>query len=78
MPVPEVVHVEEVALPPVVPDKVKLLPAQIVSFAPAFTVATGFIVNTMRSFEAGQGPAGSFVVNVKETDPEIISAAEAE
>src|SRR6188768_1576211 len=39
VPIPEVVHVEDVALPPRIPESVKVLPAQMVASIPAFVVA---------------------------------------
>ncbi len=77
VPVPDVVHVDEVALPPRDPESVCVVPEQIVASLPAFVVATGLIVKTIASFTDGQGPAGSFEVIVSVTDPEIISAADA-
>ena len=47
-----------------------------VASTPALTVAAGFMVSTIASFTAGQGPAGSLVVSVKVTVPAVISAAE--
>ena len=47
-----------------------------VASIPALTVATGFIVITISSVAAGQGPAGSFDVKVKVTFPETMSDAE--
>ena len=76
VPVPDVVQVEEVALPPRVPDKVCVEPEQMVASMPALTVAAGLIVNTIASLAAGQGPEGSFVVMVNVTEPAVISAAE--
>ena len=76
VPVPEVVHVELVALPPRVADKMWLLPEQMFASVPAFTDAAVFIVNTIASLADTQGPAGSFVVIVKVTVPEEISAAD--
>ena len=76
VPVPEVVQVEEVALPPRVPDNAYMLPEQIVASTPALTVAAGLIVSIIASFTAGQMPAGSFVVNVNVTAPKVMSAAD--
>src|SRR5664279_3412508 len=68
-------HVADVALPPLRPASVTVLPAQIIWSAPAFTVAAGFIVITIASLTARQGPAGSSVVNVSVTVPAVTSAA---
>ena len=61
VPVPEVVQVEEVAAPPLEPASVVVLPAQMVTLAPALTVAIGLIVSVIAEVAAGQGPAGSSV-----------------
>ena len=77
VPVPEVVHVKLAALPEIVPPKVYVVVVlQIAASAPAFAIALGFIVNTIESFTAPQGPVGSSVVNVNVTVPAAISAAE--
>ena len=76
VPVPLVVHNDDVALPPIIPDKVIVLPLQMIASVPAFVVAAGFIVNVNASLADGHGPAGSFVVIVNVTDPEVISAAD--
>ena len=47
-----------------------------VTSLPALTVAAGFIESTIASLTAGQGPAGSFVVKVNVTVPDVISAEE--
>ena len=47
-----------------------------VASLPALTVAVGLMVNTIASETAGQGPAGSLVVMVNVTVPEVISAAD--
>jgi uncharacterized protein with FMN-binding domain len=76
VPVPEVVQVEDVALPPMDPLRVAVLPEQIVCADPAAAVAAGLIVKVIKSVAAEQGPAGSLVVMVKVTDPAAMSAAE--
>ena len=63
-------------LPPLVPDKVWVLPEQIVASTPALTVAIGFMVKTIASLTAEQGPAGSLVVMVNVTERAEISAAD--
>ena len=73
VPVPEVVHAEEVALPPLVPASVYVLPWQIAASAPAFAVAALLIVSTIVSDAAGQGPVGSFVVMARVTEPAVMS-----
>ena len=64
-------HVELDALPPIVPDKVTVPPAQIVCVEPALAVAAGFTVITTVETAATQGPApsGSLVVKVSVTVP---------
>ena len=47
-----------------------------VASIPALTVAAGFIVSTIASDTAEQGPAGLSVVMVKVTVPTVISVAE--
>ena len=47
-----------------------------VASTPALAVAVGLMVSTITSVAAGQGPAGSLVVMVKDTVPEVMSAAE--
>ena len=78
VPVPEVVHKEEVADPPIDPSVANVDPSQIVAAAPAEVVAIGLMVKTMASIAAAQGPApsGSSVVIVKVTPNAAISAAE--
>ena len=63
------VQVALVADPPIVPASVADEPAQIDCAVPAFAVAVGFIVITTEELAAGQGPAGSLVVNVNVTEP---------
>jgi len=67
-------HVELVALPPIVPANVTVPPAQIVCAAPALAVAAGFTVTTTVDVAAVHGPApsGSFVVKVRVTVPDVI------
>ena len=77
MPLPEVVHVKEVALPPPTPDSNWVLPEQIVKSIPALTVAEGGIVRIIASLTAVQTPTGSSVVIVKVTTPAVMSAADA-
>ena len=76
VPVPEVDQVDEVALPPRVPDNVCVVPEQIVALLPAFTVAAGLIVKIITSLTAGQVPAGSSVVMVNVMVPAVMSAAD--
>jgi hypothetical protein len=76
VPVPEVVHVELVAPPPIEPAIVNVVPEQMVASIPAFAVAGLLIVNTIASETAGHGPVGSLVVNVRVTDPAVTSAAD--
>ena len=76
VPVPDVVHVDETALPPIVPDNEFVFPEHMTTSAPAFAVAARLMFNTMASLAAGQGPAGSFDVIVNVTLPAVISAAE--
>ena len=53
-----------------------MLPEQIVASTPALTVAMGFMVKTIASLTAEQGPAGSLVVMVNVTERADISAAD--
>ncbi len=76
VPVPEVVHVDDVALPPRVPASVCVLPEQIVASLPAVVMATDCITSNIASLTGPHGPAGSFVVSVKVTFPAVISAVE--
>jgi hypothetical protein len=77
VPVPGVDQVNEVAEPEIEPASVNVVvDAQIVTSAPAFATAIGLIVNTIASVAALHGPAGSFVVKVKVTEPAEISAAD--
>ena len=76
VPVPEVVHVDEVAPPPRIAESKCVEPEQIVASLPAATVGIAFMVNIITSLAALQGPAGLSVVSVSETVPEVISAAE--
>ena len=68
------VHVEVVALPPLVPANVIVPPEQTVCGAPALAVAAGFTVITTVEVAAVHGPApsGSFVVKVSVTVPVVI------
>jgi hypothetical protein len=67
-------HVELVALPPIVPAKFIKLPAQTVCGFPAFAVAAAFKVITTVEVAAEQGPvpSGSFVVSVNVTVPLVM------
>jgi hypothetical protein len=64
-------QVEVVALPPMLPAKVIVPPAQTVCTAPALAVAAWFTVIITVEIPALQGPApsGSLVVNVRVTEP---------
>ena len=62
VPVPLVLHVADVALPPMAPAIVAVEPAQMVWSIPALTVGAGLIVKVMGEFAAGQIPGGSSVV----------------
>ena len=62
-------HVELVALPPIVPAKEMVPPAQTVCGSPAFAVAAGLTVITTVDVTAGHGPTGSSVVKVNVTVP---------
>ena len=73
VPEPDVDHIADEALPPVMADKVKSLPEQIIASLPAFAVAAGSIVTEILSEIEVHGPTGSFVVTVNITDPEEIS-----
>ena len=75
-PVPGVVQVEELAPPPIPPNRPKVLPEHIVASSPALTVAAGFIVNTITSLADKQEPEGSLVVMVKVTTVPLISLAD--
>ena len=75
VPVPLVVQVPDVASPPIVPFKVCVLVEQMVSSAPALTVAAGLIVKIIASESVPQD-SGSFVVKVKVTPRLVISNAE--
>jgi hypothetical protein len=63
------VQVALVALPPIVPANVTVPPAQTDCAAPALTVAACVTFIVRVSLTAEQGPAGSFVVNVRVTVP---------
>jgi len=76
VPVPEVDHVDEVALPPLVPFNVYVLPEQIAAFVPALTVAAAFMVSIIVSPAAVQTPGGSSVVIISLTEPEVMSDAD--
>ena len=65
-------HVELVALPPLVPASVTDPPEQTVCGGPAFTVAIWFTVITTVDTAGTHSPGGSFVVNVSVTDPVVI------
>ncbi len=76
VPVPEVDQVEDVALPPRLPAKVMVDPAQTAASTPALTVAIGLIVMIIASLTAVHIPAGSSVVMVKVAVPAVMSAGE--
>ena len=78
VPVPELAQKELVALAPLIPASVYVLPAQMVASGPALAVVPGLIVKTIEETAAVQGPApsGSLVVRVRVTLPAVISAAE--
>jgi len=67
----EAVQVALVALPPMLPAKVTVPPAQTVWGDPAFEIAAWSTVITTVEEAAVHGPvpSGSFVVNVRVTDP---------
>jgi uncharacterized protein with FMN-binding domain len=75
-PVPDVVQDKLVALPPIEPARVWVEVLQIVASLPAFAVAVGLIVNIIESLTKPQGPSGSLVVNVRVTEPALISFAD--
>src|SRR5688500_3209224 len=56
IPSPEVIHVMEVAAPPIVASSVTVLPKQTVCGAPASTVAAGFTVIVTLSEKPAQLP----------------------
>ena len=62
-------HVEVVALPPILPAKVIVPPAHTLCAVPALAVAAGETLIVLVALTAGHGPVGSFVVNVKVTVP---------
>ena len=64
-------HVELVALPPIVPANVIVPPAHTVCVGPAFAVAAGLTVTTKVDVAGiqGPGPSGSFVVRLSVTVP---------
>src|SRR6185436_5877415 len=68
-------HVPLVAPRPTLPANVTVPPAHTDCGDPALAVATGLIVIVTVDVAAGQGPEGSFVVNVNVTEPAAISAA---
>jgi uncharacterized protein with FMN-binding domain len=76
VPLPVLVHVNDVAPPLTVPANVYVLPEQMMVSDPAATVAAGLIVNIIVSLTAEQGPEGSFDVMIKVTDPAEMSLAE--
>ena len=71
--VPPPLHVPLVAAPPTDPARVAVEPAQMVCGGPALAMAIGFIVITTEDVTAGQGPAGSLVVNINVTEPLLTS-----
>jgi len=66
---PPPLHDPLVALPPTIPFKLTVPPAQIVWVLPALAVATWSTVIITVEVTAGQGPAGSLVVSVSVTVP---------
>lgn len=74
-PVPDELHVEVEAPPPLVPETETTLPAQMSWSIPAFTVGAGEIVRTIASDLAEHGPAGLFVARVSVTVPAEMSPA---
>src|SRR5690606_12668126 len=75
VPSPELDQTADVAEPPITPDSVTLSPEQMVTGAPASTVAKGLMVKTTLSDTDGHAPAGSLVVSVSVTVPAAISPA---
>lgn len=75
-PEPELVHVKEVAPPPMLPFRVYVEPEQIVASELAEAVAGWLIVRSIASETAVQDPAGSLVVKVRVTEPAVTSAAD--
>ena len=77
VPSPVVLHSKVVALPPITPARVKVLPAQMVELTPALAVAIGLMVKVIEEVAVVQGPSpsGSLVVMVKITDPVEMSVA---
>ena len=75
-PEPRLVQITAEEEPLIVPVKVWVEFAQMVSSTPALTTAIALIVKTNESTPAGQGPDGSSVVKVNTTEPAAISAAE--
>jgi hypothetical protein len=63
-----------VALPPIVPARDTILPAQIVCAVPALTVAACVTFIVLVALTTEHGPAGSFVVNVNVTVPVKLGA----
>ena len=68
------VQVELVALPPILPAKVIVPPEHTVCAAPALAVAACVTLIVLVVLAAGQGPAGSLVVNVNVTVPVKLAA----
>lgn len=75
-PDPEVVQVKLVALPPIEPARVYVPVLHIDASLPAFAVAVGLKDNIIESLTEPQGPFGSLVVNVRVTEPALISFAD--
>ncbi len=71
-----VVHVDEEADPPRVPESVPVDPSHIVASIPAEAVAAVLMVSVIRSLTALQGPEGSSLNIVSTTEPALISAEE--
>jgi hypothetical protein len=75
VPVPVVVHVEEVADPPLAPVSDTVITEEHTFWSlPALTVATGLMVNVRASLTAPHTVGGLFVVSVSVTLPADLSA----
>ena len=68
----DALQVPVVALPPIVPFRVTIPPAQIVWVVPALAVAPLLIVMSTVLVATPHGPVGSFVVSVRVTVPLVI------
>ena len=67
VPSPDVVHIDDVADPPLTPLRETVLPEQIVWAGPASIVGAAWMVIITLSLAGRQGPAGSLVVKVNVT-----------